>query len=276
MLSRDNRVKKALRKLKKLEPYKNIPESQLVEKAEEYVSTLEAQDDIDIASLFIDTPERNAAKSLLKKYLNDYTIETISDKNTLRQLIYLEIINQRLQLNLNTIYEETKTTPDKMIETIHKNIREISNLKEKLGITRQKEQLNSRDGYGYLLSLVKKYKMYLKEKNQASRYMTCPHCGESVLLKLKTDIYDSQKHPFFRDRILGNSHLIELYKENKLTKEDLAKIFETSTDYVTWLVSKWGVSLLDDSLKTQNNKTGDSSVVEPNSVEDTSINEPQK
>ena len=71
------------------------------------------------------------------------------------------------------------------------------------------------------------------------------------MLKLKPAIYDIQNHPFFRDRIVGNTHLIRLYNQRKLTKEDLAKIFETSEDYVEWLLTKWPrteAEILEDSI----------------------------
>jgi hypothetical protein len=69
----------------------------------------------------------------------------------------------------------------------------------------------------------------------------CPFCGKMIMLKIRTDAWEAQKHPMFHDRILGNSHLIKLYKEGRLTKEDLASIFETSPDYVSWLISKWKI-----------------------------------
>jgi len=77
------------------------------------------------------------------------------------------------------------------------------------------------------------------EQNQGSRTCICPHCGKMVLLKIRTDKYDVSKHPFFRDRILGNVHMIKLYKENKISKEDCAKILGVSNDYIDWLIEKW-------------------------------------
>ena len=187
--------------------------------------------DLDISELFEDQSEKKAAKALVLKYLSDYTIETISDKNNLKSLIYLEIINTRLQKVLNKFQAEEKAPDSRVVRTVHENIEQITELKEKLGITRDKQDLNSASGYGYLQALKAKYKVWLSE-NQASRYMLCPHCGKQVLLKIDMNHWHAQKHPFFKDRILGNEHLIELYKQEKLTKLDLAKIFETSEDYV--------------------------------------------
>jgi hypothetical protein len=66
------------------------------------------------------------------------------------------------------------------------------------------------------------------------------------ILLVKPDAWESQKHPFFSDRILGNEHLIKLYNEGKVSKEDLALIFEVSSDYIDWLVNKWPKAKTDD------------------------------
>jgi DNA-directed RNA polymerase subunit RPC12/RpoP len=106
-----------------------------------------------------------------------------------------------------------------------------------------------------------KFRRWLDE-NQASRYIVCPHCSKSILLKIRTEAWEAQKHPFFRDRILGNAHLIELYKQNKLTKEDLAKIFETSPDYVVWLVEKaWRLQSVVEQETNENNKKKEETTV---------------
>lgn len=69
--------------------------------------------------------------------------------------------------------------------------------------------------------------------------MLCPHCGQMCLLKIRTDKYDTIAHPFFKDRILCNLHLIKLYKSGKITQNDVSQILGCSDDYVTWLCEKW-------------------------------------
>lgn len=198
----------------------------------------------DIKDLFIDKEEKALAKDLVSKYLQDYTIETVSDKNTLGQLVYLEILHFRMQniLNAQNKPDEKGQKPnyvsEKLIDAFHKNLREIVGLKEKLGITRENKDEEAKDAYSYLETIKKKYQIWLKE-NQASRYLTCPHCSEAILLKIKTDAWEAQKHPWFRDRILSNTRIVELYARGTITKEDVAAIFEVSTDYADWLTQKW-------------------------------------
>lgn len=66
----------------------------------------------------------------------------------------------------------------------------------------------------------------------------CPFCSELFFLKIRTDMYEAYKSPFFNDKILCNKHLLHLLKMNKITKLDVSKILGVSEDYVTWLLEK--------------------------------------
>lgn len=230
----DKRIKTRVIRLRNLNP--TWTEEQLLNRAKEIDADKLKIKEVDVEELFNKDDEQAQATDLIAKYLTDYSIETASDRNLLAQLVYLEVLHKRLQTELN----KTTDLEDKqiIIELIHKNIKEITNLKNQLGISRTKTQETRKDGYSYLLNIQRKYKKWLSE-NQASRYFVCPHCGQSCLLKIKMDAWEALKHPFFKDRVLGNTHLIRLYMEKKLTKQDLAKIFGTSLDYIDWLVEKY-------------------------------------
>ena len=209
---------------------------QIETRAKEILADKEKIKEVDVGELFVTIEEQAIANDTIKKYLTDYSIETVSDRNLLGQLVYFEVLHKRLQRDLNI--ETNLDNKQILIELLHKNIKEISNLKDKLGISRNKTQEFKKDGFSYLQNIQRKYKKWLSE-NQASRYMICPHCGESVLLKIKMDQWEALRHPWFKDRVLGNTHLIRLYMEKKLTKTDIAKIFGVSEDYCDWLVEKY-------------------------------------
>ena len=231
---------KRINKINKLVQYRNKSDEELRKIAETLIIKGKKRDDLNVSDLVIDDTEKKLAKELLDKYLKDYTIETISDKNILKQLIYLEVLNTRLQIKLNKYSEEDNNDDKdlvKVIEVVHKNLTQIINLKSQLGIIGNKKKENDAD---VLNVLKKKFKNYLKE-NQASRTIVCPYCSQMVLLKIRTTAYDAQKHPFFRDRILYNDHLVNLVIEGTLTKEDVAQILECSPDYIDWLITKWKI-----------------------------------
>ena len=230
----ERQVKTQATRLKNLTPH--WTEEQLLSRAREIILDKAKIKEVDVEELFTDKDEQSRANELIKKYLTDYSIETTSDRNLLSQLVYFEVLHSRLQKELNK--EVILDNKQVIIELLHKNIKEISSLKDKLGISRNKNQEFKKDGYSYLQMIMRKYKKWLSE-NQASRYMICPHCGLSILLKIQMKAWEASKHPFFRDRVLGNTHLIKLYMTGKLNKNDLSQIFGTSEDYTDWLTDKY-------------------------------------
>lgn len=229
-------VEKKYQQIKGLKSYANLDEKQLRVLAKQKLTS--STGDLEIASLFSDKREINLAKKLLGKYLNDYTPASVSDKNNLRHLIYLEILQIRLQEKMNDMNAKSNAIPLQMIDSVHKNLREINDLKLKLGLIGKKREETKSDAYKALEMLKDKFKRW-REENQGSRTLSCPWCGKMIMLKIRTDAWESQKHIMFKDRILANEHLIKLYLEHKITKEDVAKVLETSVDYVLWLLDRW-------------------------------------
>ncbi|MCD6489480.1 MAG: hypothetical protein J7K20_01980 [Thermodesulfobacterium sp.] len=229
-------LEKIKNQLRHLTGFKDLSDEELTEIALQ--KQKEWDENLDVESLFFDKKERKEAKRLLKKYLKEYTIETISEKNTLKQLIYLEILNLRLQNILNEFHKDNKSAPLELINAIHKNLNQILALKNSLGITKESQDSVKSDAYKALEMLKKKFRRW-EQQNQASRSFVCPFCGQMILLRVKPEVWEAQKHPFFKDRVLYNEHLVNLYKAGKLTKEDVAKVLECSPAYVNWLLSKW-------------------------------------
>lgn len=221
---------------RRLKQYKDLTDEQINAMLDERFPA--AVDDVAVKTLFVDAVEKRLANELLKKYTREYSIESVSDKNTLMHLIYLEVLNKRQQDILNKFHTESKSAPLPLIDSIHKNLNMILQLKNSLGLLKDKKQAEQSDGYKAFETLKKKFKIWQSE-NQGSRTMICPHCSKMVLLKIRTEAWESQKHPFFKDRILGNEALVKLYREKKLTKEEVASILEVSPDYVVWLIDKW-------------------------------------
>jgi len=235
----EKEIKDRARALKNLVSFKGKSEEYLLDKAKELLE--KEKSDVDIVSMFTDRKEIRKARGLLAKYIEDYTIETISDKNTLKEVIYLEIVQQRLQEKLNEYYKsDSKAVPIAIIEIIHKNSEAILKLKISLGLSREKQ--SKKTGFDVIENLKLRFKQWCKD-NQASRTIICPYekCGQMIMLRMNTDAWEAQKHPFFKDRLLANPHLIKLYVDGVVTKEDVAEILECSPDYVDWLVDKWVV-----------------------------------
>ena len=189
----------------------------------------------------LNAKEKHWAEKRFEEYKKFHHVESLSDLYLLEELVYRETIQERTKQEIADLSkggqeEKKKSIPHYMQETLDKNLEKIIELKTKLGLFDEKKDEDS--PYKYIEDLKKKFNIWLEE-NQGSRSLICPHCSQIMLLKIKTDVWESQKHPFFRDRILTNEHLISLYKEKKITKQDVAKILEVSDNYVDWLISKW-------------------------------------
>ena len=228
-----NRIDVEYSKIKNLRQYKNFSEEDLRQVA--YSRAIEYQ--IDVDTLFVNAEDKNLAKVLVRKYLDDYTPETVSDINTLRSILFLEILNGRLQDELNSAKENKESVDLRAVETIHKNLNQILVLKDSLGLTKDKKDGNVKSLDQKIKLMRKQFKVWL-DNNQASREAVCPYCAQQFLLRIRMEHWEAQKHPFFKDRVLYNKPLVDLYLQNIITKDKLAEILECSPDYIDWVIEK--------------------------------------
>lgn len=183
------------------------------------------------------------------EYCTVYHITAYSDLQLLEELIYREIMQENFKVQIEEKKKKTetenKTLSEKdqkdvviatyMVDAMNQNLEQIFSLKEKLGLINNQE---GDDGFKYLQQLEEKFRLWEKE-NQASREVVCPHCSKLILLHIRTETWEAQKHPLFKDKILYNEHLVKMFLENKITSEDVAKVLGTSPSYVQWLIEKW-------------------------------------
>ncbi|HUS50697.1 MAG TPA: hypothetical protein VMZ91_11060 [Candidatus Paceibacterota bacterium] len=193
--------------------------------------------------------EAKHGKEKFDEYCSIYHISAFSDLQLLEELIYREIMQERFKIEIEAKKASTEkknkgkseenkkdiAIPTYTVDAMNKNLEQVLALKEKLGLLNKQDQ---NDGFTYIEQLRKKFKLWEAE-NQASRTFVCPNCSKMLMLHVKPDVWEVQEHKFFRDKILCNEHLVKLYKQNKITKEDVALILGTSPTYVLWLVEKW-------------------------------------
>ena len=230
-------VQNRVKQYKNFPGYKGKTEIELTRIAEAKLRLDELVDDIDVEGQLDSKEEQKEARALAKKYFTDYTFEFISDKNSLKQLIFLEVINKRIQKMLNKFYSDSESVPIQMLDGLHKNIIQITALKESLGLTKDGKEEGKSDALTTLDTLKRKFKKW-REENNGSRSIMCPECQKLVLLKMRTDMWEAQKHPYFIDRFLGNKNLFKLIEQGRLTRKEVADILETSQDYVDWIITK--------------------------------------
>ena len=223
------------KRIKNTVQYRNKTDAEIWEIAKDRM--IENDPDLDYKKYFKSKVEKRRAKELLKKYLHDYIIETISDKNALMQLVYLEIVDERLRKLMTDIDNENDAVPAKTLRMVHENLSAISEAKKRLGILRDMNKDEKDKGFKALNILKKKFENW-REEHQGSRTLNCPHCGKFTLLKIRMDIWEAQKHPFFKDRIIYNKGLARLYKNGRITRKEFAEVLEVSEDYIDWVLEK--------------------------------------
>lgn len=249
-------------KLRNLVIYKDLSDDELqalIEKKQEQ------EREFDLKELFDNPKELNQAKSILDKYLTEYTIESASDKNILKDIVYLEMMNFRMKKKLNEAYKKNGDIPGSYQTSLQENMDAIIDLKKNLGLIRGEE--GEDDTYKKFQLMRKRFLLWQSE-NQASFALKCAHCQNMLNVFLKESHYDIKKHPYFEDRYFLNLTVLKLYLSKRIDKQEFADIMGCSTDYADFILelsqTNPKVKLLKESLAVSSTLTQESvPVLEP-------------
>lgn len=187
----------------------------------------------------LDRYEKKRGQEAFDKYCKIYNITNYSDLQLLEELIYKELLQEKMKKNIARKEEIAKkenkdfNVPKYIVEAMNENLEQIFELKSKLGLF---DNSDSNDGFKYIQQLKEKFKIW-RQENQ-DRTFACPHCSKMILLYIKPDAWEAMKHPFFESKVLGNKKLWELYKQGKITKKEVAEVLGCSDMYIDWLEKK--------------------------------------
>ncbi len=220
-------------KMKNIELYKNQIRKlkQNSNKTEEEIELLAQQkikqeELLDSISYLSDDVEKKFALNLLNEYAQ-YNLESPSEKDTLNQLIYIDILIERVKKFLNIESSKANpTVPISMTEEL-RNLNEQSlKLKEALGMNKDKKDSNLVET---LDELEKKALAYYEEHKGCNEFQ-CPYCqGIFHLLWDRTNCKEI-KSVWFKGTMLYNEALLDLYDKKIIDKEKCAEILGVS-DY---------------------------------------------
>ena len=197
---------------------------------------------------------KRSAHYKFEEYREHYHLTQYSDLQLLEDLVYREYLADEFKKKIvkaETKYkkeEKEYTAPKYLVDTMNTNQDKIIELKNKLGMFSDK---NNKDGYDYIQKLKEKFSIWLKENQD--HYFVCPHCSKNILLKMKSEYWEAQKHPFYESKILGNKKLWQLCQEGRLTKEEVAEILQCSPTYIDWLSKKIYNPKASDASNRENN-----------------------
>lgn len=199
--------------------------------------------------LFTAPDEMKMSEDRFKDYLNGNELESMSELDTLRSLVYLEVFEARIQKQLNKMAEEKKAPNERITKQLTDIQNQKMSLKVKLGIDRQEDKLDEMTG---LETLKKRFKDHINaHRNEFT--ITCPH-GQLMLVRRRVKDFDTMAHPWFAGRWLFNYEILKDVKDGKLDKVDAWRYLscasqgdkyepafdkEYCVDYIDYCLENW-------------------------------------
>lgn len=207
--------------------------SQYKDKTEEELSSIADKklEEKELLSEFagLNKVEKEKALNLYGKYISEKSFEHFAEKNTLMQIVYLEVFGERIK---RFIEEESKNKngaiPINMVETLHSNNEQVIKLKDQLGML-NKEEANS---WTLAWNSLKKKALKYYEENGCTT-VKCPNCQELFNMLMDTTNLVPTKATFFLGTTLYNRELFKMFHEKRITLEEMTVIFGVSDKYIS-------------------------------------------
>lgn len=178
--------------------------------------------------------EQNLMLDRFKGYLNDYKIDKPSDLDTLKSLVFVEMLEIRIQKLINEFSFNGQFPSDKVTQQLISLQNQKASLKLKLGIDVKDEKKDE-------LTVLEQWEdraLAWFEANENECDLTvpliCPKCNhEHVfhhLMRKRVKDFDIVKHPFYLGKWFVNVPVIKFVKEGILTKEQATEILCNASD----------------------------------------------
>ena len=219
---------KLLKKYRTMKQYKDLSE----EEREKIIDQKLQEEELLIAFVGLGADEKKKAMDLYNHYLDENSFESLAEKSTLINLVYLEILNDRIKLFIEQEgKDKAGAIPLRMTEQLVENTTQIMILKEKLGMMKDADSENALE----LINELKEKALAYYNEHAGETYVKCPECQNLFRLLMKVDGLEPAKATFFRGTTLYNQKLMELYHYKKVSLEEVADILGVNHKYVTFI-----------------------------------------
>jgi hypothetical protein len=219
---------KRLKQLKNLKQNKDIPEEELIKRIDKEFQEAELSESF----VGLDETEQKKALQLYERYVKEHSFESLAEKTTLANVVYLEILNDSIKRFIaQEMKDKNGAIPLRMNEQLTFNTTQIMSLKEKLGMLKNKEDESALD----LINELKEKALKYYEEHAGCTTVKCPNCQELFNLLMDVTNLEPAKATFFRGTTLYNQKLMELYHYKKVTLEDCAEIMGVNNKYITFI-----------------------------------------
>lgn len=227
----EDKIIKEINKMKNLSQNKDKSEEELREQATKRLERKEIVDGL----TFCLKEEKSFATELLNKYLDEKTLESSAEKDTLRHLIDLEILLERIKSKLNLEYEKPDSSiPVQLIQQTTELTNQIMEIKDKLGLSSKVEQQTVLEEWNKLKA---KALAYYRD-SAGCNVVRCPECKKLFMILKDMRSCVTANLPWFRKTVLYNKPLYEMYAKNRVTLKEMSEIFGVSEDYIIYIYEK--------------------------------------
>jgi hypothetical protein len=200
--------------------YKNYSEEELRKIVEKKLQ----KKDLELQFSGLKEEEAKKATSLYEKYVSETFFESLAEKSSLINLVYLELLKERLQKEIS----ESGTVPMGMTEKLIDLDEQIIKTKDKLGMLKEGEELNFEQKWNDLEQKCLKY----YEEHAAEFYTKCPYCSKLFPQILPPEKLEPKNAVWFKNTTLYNQEVFELYHQKRITLEEAAKILGVGKNYI--------------------------------------------
>jgi len=209
---------------------KNLKQNQ--GKSDEEINQLLQKEELLKSFVGLNEVETKKALTLYDQYVSEHSFESLAEKSTLINLVYLEVLNDRIKLFIEQEFKDKNgAIPLKMNEQLTYNTTQIMQLKEKLGMLKDKADESALE----LMNELKEKALAYYNEHAGETYVKCPECQSLFRLLMKVDGLEPAKATFFRGTTLYNQKLMELYHYKKVTLEEMAEIMGVNSKYITFI-----------------------------------------
>jgi hypothetical protein len=219
---------KLIQKYHNMKQYQNLSNEEL----EQLVQKKIDEEGLLTAFVGLNDEEKQKAIKLYDQYVTEHSFESLAEKSTLINLVYLEILNDRVKLFIEKEGNEKQgAIPLRMTEQLVENTTQIMTLKEKLGMMKDADSENALE----LINELKEKALAYYAEHAGETYVKCPECQNLFRLLMKIDGLEPAKATFFRGTTLYNQKLMELYHYKKVTLDEVAEIMGVNPKYITYI-----------------------------------------
>lgn len=219
---------KLIKKYKTLKQYSQLPQEEIEKIVDKNLEEAELLNSF----IGLNEVEKEKAIQLYDKYVTENSFENLAEKSSLTNLVYLEILNDRIKLFIEKEEKEKNgAIPIHMVGQLISNNEQIMKLKDQLGMLKSKDN----DSFMVAWEELKKKALTYYNEHRGCTVVKCPNCKQLFNLLMDISNLTAEKSSFFKGTILYNTKLLKLYEEKRLTIDEVAEILGVHSKYVDFI-----------------------------------------